>query len=159
MRLDALEVGEIESQISVENALEQQGRCLRQYRDHLNAKRRELIRGRLLQVMEEIDGLLQMLLPLTDGSLFRSVAAGAVRRCTHKFNPICRRFLSGSALGAKFEVVVRVVSALEVTLRHHRVAFQAKMFVSHRRSPSELRLQVPLVPGLTSFRRRQYYTY
>jgi hypothetical protein len=109
--------------------------------------------------MEEIDGLLQMLLPLTDGSLFRSVAAGAVRRCTHKFNPICRRFLSGSALGAKFEVVVRVVSALEVTLRHHRVAFQAKMFVSHRRSPSELRLQVPLVPGLTSFRRRQYYTY
>ena len=34
--------------------------------------------------------------------------------------------------------MVRVVSAIEVTLRHHRVAFQAKMFVGHRRSPSEL---------------------
>jgi hypothetical protein len=30
--------------------------------------------------------------------------------------------------------VVRVAFAIEVTLRHHRVAFQAKMFVSH--SPS-----------------------
>jgi hypothetical protein len=68
MRLDALEVGEVESQISVENALEQQGKGLRQYRFHLNAKRRELIRGRLLKVLEEIDGLLQMLLPLTDGT-------------------------------------------------------------------------------------------
>src|SRR6266851_2677342 len=67
MRIDAPEVGEIESQISVENALEEQGKFLRQYRFHLNAKRRELIRGRLLKVMEEIDGLLQMLLPLTDG--------------------------------------------------------------------------------------------
>jgi hypothetical protein len=68
-------------------------------------------------------------------SLFRFVAAESVRRCTHKFNPICRRFLSGSALGAKFEVVVCVVSTIEVSLRHHRVAFQTKMFVSHRRSP------------------------
>jgi hypothetical protein len=57
-----------------------------------------------------------------------SVLATGVR-----INPICRRFFSGSALGAKFEVVVRVASAIEVTLRHHRVAFQAKMFVSHHR--------------------------
>jgi hypothetical protein len=70
--------------------------------------------------------------------MFRSVATEAVRRCTHKFNPICRRFLSGTALGAKFEVVVRVVSAIEVTLRHHRVAFQAEMFMRQRRSPAEL---------------------
>jgi len=60
-----------------------------------------------------------------------SVPATGVR-----INPIRRRFLPGSALGAKFEVVVRVAFAIEVTLRHHRVAFQAKMFVSHRRSPS-----------------------
>jgi len=60
-----------------------------------------------------------------------SVPATGVRR-----NPICRRFFSGSALGAKFEVVVGVVSAIEVTLRQNRVAFLAKMFVSHRRSPS-----------------------
>ena len=62
-----------------------------------------------------------------------SVPATGVR-----INPIRRRFFPGSALGAKFEVVVRVVSALEVTLRHHRVAFRAKMFVSDRCSPSEL---------------------
>ena len=54
-------------------------------------------------------------------------------------NPICRRFFSGSALGAKFEVVVRVASAIEVTLRHHRVAFPAKMFVNHRPSQIEIR--------------------
>jgi hypothetical protein len=71
-------------------------------------------------------------------SLFRFVTAESVRRYTHKFNPIRRRFLSGSALGAKFEVVVRVVSAIEITFRHHRIAFQTKMFVSHRRAPSEL---------------------
>ena len=57
-----------------------------------------------------------------------SVPATGVRR-----NPICRRFFSGAALGAKFEVVVRVASAIEVTLRHHRVAFRAIMFVNHRR--------------------------
>ena len=34
------------------------------------------------------------------------------------------------------EVVVRIVSAIEVTLSHHRIAFLAKLFVSHRRSPS-----------------------
>jgi hypothetical protein len=54
-----------------------------------------------------------------------------------RINPICRRFLPGSALGAKFEVVVRGAFAIEVTLRHHRVAFQAKMFMSHRCRRSE----------------------
>jgi hypothetical protein len=61
-----------------------------------------------------------------------SVPATSVRR-----NPIRRRFFSGSALGAKFEVVVRVASAIEVTLRRHRVAFSAKMFVNHRRLRSK----------------------
>ena len=64
-----------------------------------------------------------------------------------RINPICRRFLPGSAVGAKFEVVVRVSFAIEVTLRHHRVAFQAKVFVSHRRSPSAYLLQAALWPG------------
>jgi hypothetical protein len=59
------------------------------------------------------------------------VPAASVRR-----NPICRSFFSGSAVGAMSEVVVRIASAIEVTLRHHCAAFLAKMFVSHRRSPS-----------------------
>jgi hypothetical protein len=67
MRLDALEVGEIESQISVENALEEQGKILRQYRFHLNAKRRELVRDRLLTLIDDVDVLIKMLVSLTDG--------------------------------------------------------------------------------------------
>jgi hypothetical protein len=71
-----------------------------------------------------------------------SVPATSVRR-----NPICRRFFSHSALGAKFEVVVRVVSAIKVTLRHHRVAFPAKMFVNHRRLKSKSAPQHSWLPA------------
>jgi hypothetical protein len=67
MRLDALEVGEIESRISVEIALEEQGKSLREYRFHLNAKRRELVRDRLLKLIDDIDVLIKMLVSLTDG--------------------------------------------------------------------------------------------
>ena len=67
MRLDALEVGEIESRISVEIALEEQGKSLREYRFHLNAKRRELVRERLLKLIDDIDVLIKMLVSLTDG--------------------------------------------------------------------------------------------
>jgi hypothetical protein len=67
MRLDALEVGEIESKISVEIALEEQGKFLREYRFHLNAKRRELVRDRLLKLIDDVDVLIEMLFSLTDG--------------------------------------------------------------------------------------------
>jgi Restriction endonuclease len=66
MRIDALELGEIEVRISVENTLEEQGKFLRQYRFHLNAKRRELVRDRLLKLIDEVDGLIEMLFSLTD---------------------------------------------------------------------------------------------
>jgi hypothetical protein len=66
MRLDALEVGEIEAQISVANALEEQGKLLREYRFHLNAKRRELVRGRLLTLIDEAGNLLAALFLTVD---------------------------------------------------------------------------------------------
>jgi hypothetical protein len=69
MRLDALELGEIEAEISVGNALEEQGKLLREYRFHLNAKRRELVRGQLLKLIAEVDGLLAVLAPTTAGAV------------------------------------------------------------------------------------------
>ena len=59
MRLDAREVGEIEAQVSVENTVEEQGRLLREYRFKLHAKRRELVRGRMLALIDEVDELLR----------------------------------------------------------------------------------------------------
>lgn len=73
MRLDALEVGEIEARVSVENALEEQGKRLREYRFLLNAKRRELVRGRMLTLMDDVDGILGMLLPILDRTDFAEV--------------------------------------------------------------------------------------
>lgn len=58
MHLDAAELGEIEFQVSVHNALEEQGRELREYRFKFQAKRRELVRGRLINLINEIDSLL-----------------------------------------------------------------------------------------------------
>jgi hypothetical protein len=58
MRLDALEIGEIDAQISVENSLAEQGRFLHQYRFKLQGKRRELIRNRLILLIDDIDHLL-----------------------------------------------------------------------------------------------------
>jgi hypothetical protein len=60
MRIDALNLGEIESQVYVESALEEQGKQLREYRFHLNAKRRELVRDRLLTLINEGDEALRI---------------------------------------------------------------------------------------------------
>jgi hypothetical protein len=68
MRIDALEVGEIDAHVSVENALEEQGKRLREYRFLLNAKRRELVRGRMLTLMDDVDEILRLLLPSLSGS-------------------------------------------------------------------------------------------
>lgn len=68
MRLDALEVGEIDAEISVGNALDEQGKLLREYRFHLNAKRRELVRDRLLTLIGEVGALLAKLFPATKGT-------------------------------------------------------------------------------------------
>lgn len=61
MHLDALEVGEIEAQVSVNNALEEQGKSLREYRFRLSSKRRELVRERILRLIEEVGEILPSL--------------------------------------------------------------------------------------------------
>ncbi|HTF72661.1 MAG TPA: hypothetical protein VK638_59340 [Edaphobacter sp.] len=68
MRLDALEAGEVDAQVSVENLLEEQGRRLREYRFLLNAKRRELVRDRMLSLMGGVDEILNLLLPCLQGA-------------------------------------------------------------------------------------------
>lgn len=55
MRLDALELGMIEAEVSVSRELAEQGRQLREYRIRFQTKRRELVRDRLLKRMGELD--------------------------------------------------------------------------------------------------------
>ncbi|NCC40997.1 MAG: hypothetical protein EOM21_16440, partial [Gammaproteobacteria bacterium] len=54
MRLDAQEVGEIECQVSVERRILEPSRVLREYRRRFNQKRRELVRGSLETLIEQI---------------------------------------------------------------------------------------------------------
>jgi hypothetical protein len=68
MRLDALEVGEFEAQVSTSNVLEEQGKNLRQYRFLLAAKRRELVRGRMITLMEQVDRILEELMQRAKGA-------------------------------------------------------------------------------------------
>lgn len=63
-RLDALEIGEIDAHISVEREIEEQGRQLRDYRFRFNAKRAQLIRQRVLAVIDFVDSALRKLVPL-----------------------------------------------------------------------------------------------
>jgi hypothetical protein len=67
MRLDALEIGEIAAQASVEDCVGKQGRLLREYRFRLRAKRRELVRDRMLTLIDEVDELLRSLGPAIEG--------------------------------------------------------------------------------------------
>ena len=59
LRFDTLEIGEIEAQVSTENAIDEQGRQLREYGFKLHAKRRELVRSRILALIEEVDEILR----------------------------------------------------------------------------------------------------
>jgi len=58
MQLDALEVGEPEF-LSVYRQLSEQGRQLRDYRSAFNVARSELVRERILQVVDSIDALVR----------------------------------------------------------------------------------------------------
>src|ERR1043165_1043422 len=58
MLFDAAELGEIECHVAVHNELEGQGRDLQEYRFRLQAKRRELVRDRLVRLIDEIDEVL-----------------------------------------------------------------------------------------------------
>jgi hypothetical protein len=61
MRLDAKEAGMIECELSVETAIFEQDRHLKEYRYRLNKKRRQLIRNKLLEVIDNIDRALREL--------------------------------------------------------------------------------------------------
>jgi len=67
MRLDALEIDEIEAKVSVENCVSEQGRLLREYRFKLQTKRRELTRDRMLGLIDDVDGMLRQLGTVVEG--------------------------------------------------------------------------------------------
>jgi hypothetical protein len=60
-RLDAREVGEIEAQIAVDRHIDGPGLEIDEYRSRLYRKRRQLVRLRLEEVVDEVDRLLAQL--------------------------------------------------------------------------------------------------
>ena len=76
MRFDVQELGEVDAHISVENEIESPGKKLREYRFLLNAKRRELVRGRLLALIGEVDEILALLAPTLEGSVINAHVNG-----------------------------------------------------------------------------------
>lgn len=55
MHIDALEIGEFEAQIGVLKALGEQGELLTEYEIRFRAKRRELVRGKLVQCIDRLE--------------------------------------------------------------------------------------------------------
>jgi hypothetical protein len=62
-RFDAMEIDEIEAKVSVEASIGVQGRDLAEYRFRFDRKRRELVRGAVLVLMDQIDASLKALEP------------------------------------------------------------------------------------------------
>lgn len=60
-RLDALELGEFESQIAVENQIAAPSRQIREYRRRFTKKRRALVRDALTDLVDTVDGHLRSL--------------------------------------------------------------------------------------------------
>lgn len=60
-RLDALEVGEIECQVSVERRISEPSKLLREYRFRFDRKRRDLVRDSLQQFIDAIDKNVEVL--------------------------------------------------------------------------------------------------
>ena len=58
MHVDALEAGDFEAKLYAARALSEQGDELRQYRIRLGIKRRELVRGRLIELIDRVDHVL-----------------------------------------------------------------------------------------------------
>lgn len=54
-RFDAMEVGELDAKIAVEESISEPGRAIRDYRFRFNQKRRELVRDALLELIASID--------------------------------------------------------------------------------------------------------
>jgi len=60
-RLDAMEVGEVEAQVSTERGISRPGDELREYRHRFNRKRRELVRSKLTELIREAEEALARL--------------------------------------------------------------------------------------------------
>lgn len=92
MRLDAREVGEIECDVAVERSIERQGEVLREYRFRLRAKRRELVRSRMLILIDNVDQSLRTLgaLPEEEGrsSLGPEPALSHLREAVAEFDTL-----------------------------------------------------------------------
>ena len=58
MWFDAMELGEFDAKVYVSRELVEQGRQLREYRQHFQAKRRQLVRNRLSEQIEELGEIL-----------------------------------------------------------------------------------------------------
>jgi hypothetical protein len=63
-RLDAKEIGEIGAEISVEEGIEAPGREIAEYRHRLNKKRRQLIRGVMMDLISATDDMVRTLATL-----------------------------------------------------------------------------------------------
>ena len=75
MRVDEIDVGDIEIVVANDKAIEEPGRQLRQYRLSLDAKRRELVRERVLELSDQIDSILQGIGEISD---FTDIQPGMV---------------------------------------------------------------------------------
>ena len=64
-RLDALEIDEFSGQVALENHIFDQGNQLREYRFRFDAKRRELVRSRVLELINQVEQALEFLGPLS----------------------------------------------------------------------------------------------
>lgn len=64
MRLDARELDEPSGYATVENTIDQQGRSLAAYRFVFGVKRRELIRDRMLGLIDQVDGIIRRVAPV-----------------------------------------------------------------------------------------------
>ena len=68
MYLEVFELGELDARITLDHTLEEQGAQLREYRFLLQAKRRDLVRDRLLKLIDEIDQIFSGLTSAYAGS-------------------------------------------------------------------------------------------
>lgn len=61
MRLDALDVGFIDAEVSASEQIDRQGVMLEDYRFRLTTKRRELVRGRMTKLIDDVDELVRLM--------------------------------------------------------------------------------------------------
>jgi hypothetical protein len=59
MRLDAEEVGEFACKVQVEESIFEQEKHLKEYRYRFNSKRRQLVRSKLLEIVDRVDSVLR----------------------------------------------------------------------------------------------------